>query len=163
MTASGNKGPNYPLENFPLLNPSNSSVTSPVSDAYNCLAWAVEIDDRNFWPDGEENIIQEPAVEWPGDIPNEETVDAFVAFFGLFGYEICEDAEFEEEYVKIAIFVDYDGYPTHACRQLPGRRKWTSKMGIEGVDIELDELSYIEGIRFYGTVRVYLKKHLNRL
>ena len=160
MTTSGNKGPNYPLDNFPRLNPNNSTVTSPTCEAYNCLAWAVGIEDKSFWPDAGEDIILEPAVEWPPEIPNEETVDAFVAFFRRFEFEICEDAEFEEEYVKIAIFVDHNGYPTHACRQLPDKGKWTSKMGIEGVDIELDDLSHIEGISLYGTARVYMKKHL---
>ena len=160
MTTSGNKGPNFPLENFHLLNPSNSNVTSPVSDAYNCLAWAVEIDDRSFWPDEDEGSIQEPAVEWPDNIPNEETVDAFVDFFRLYGYELCDGPEFEQQCVKVAIFVDHHGYPSHACRQLPDRKKWTSKMGIEGVDIELDDLAHIEGIRYYGTAQIFMKKYL---
>ena len=158
MVTSSPKGPNYPLENFPRLNSSNSRVTSPLSDAYNCLAWAVEIDCKSFWPDSGEEILQEPAVEWPEGIPNEETVEAFVAFFGLFGYELCDGPEFEDEFVKVVIFVDYLGIPTHACRQVPNKRKWTCKMGIEGVDIELDDLSSIEGIAFYGTAKVYMKK-----
>jgi hypothetical protein len=78
MVTSSPKGANFPLENFPRLNSGNSRVTSPVSEAYNCLAWAVEIDNKSLWPDSGEDIIQEPAVEWPEGIPNEETVEAFV-------------------------------------------------------------------------------------
>ena len=44
-------------------------------------------------------------------------------------------------YLKIAIF-EKDGYPTHACRQLPSQ-KWTSKMGWDGVDIEHNDLECI--------------------
>ena len=160
MVTSSPKGPNYPLENFPRLTPSNSRVTSPLSEAYNCLSWAVEIDYKSFWPDSGEYILQEPAVEWPEGIPNEETVDAFVAFFQLFGYELCYGPEFEDEFIKVVIFVDYQGTPTHACRQVPNKKTWTSKMGIEGVDIELDDLSCIEGIPHYGTAKVYMKKTL---
>ena len=158
MVTSSPKGPNFPLENFPRLNHSNSRVTSPLSEAYNCLAWAVEVDYKSFWPDSGEEIIQEPAVEWPDGIPNEETVDAFVAFFYLFGYELCDGPEFEDGFVKVVIFVDHRGIPTHACRQAPSTRKWTSKMGIEGVDIEHDDLNSIEGPAFYGTAKVYMKK-----
>ena len=145
------------MENFPGLNSRNSRVTSPLSEGYNCLAWAVEVDDKNFWPDSDENIIQEPEIEWPKGIPNEETVEAFVAFFQLFGFEQCVGPEFEDEFIKIVIFVDYHGKPTHACRQLPNSKRWTSKMGFDGVDIELDDLQSIETI-LYGTATVYMKK-----
>ena len=110
MATSSPKGPNYPLENFPGLNSDNCKVTSPLSEDYNCLAWVVEVDYKNFWPDSGEDIIQEPAVEWPEGIPNEETVDAFVAFFRLFGYEPCEGPEFEDEFVKIVIFVNQQAH-----------------------------------------------------
>lgn len=152
------KGPDYPLECFPRLNSGNSRVTSPLSEAYNCIAWAVEVDCKNFWPDAAEDIIQEPGVEWPDGIPNEETVEAFVAFFRLFGYELCDGPEFEDGFVKIVIFVNHRDEPTHACRQVPSGRKWTSKMGFDGVDIEHDDLTSIEGWTNYGTAKVYMRK-----
>ena len=157
MVTSGPKGPNYPLEYYPRLDPSNSRVTSPVSEDYNCLAWAVEIDCKNFWPPVED-ILPEPAIEWPDGLPIEETVEAFVAFFELFGYEVCDGPEFEDEAVKIAIFVDHGGIPTHACRQVPSTKSWASKMGWDGVDVELDDLGCIEGVTSYGTAKVFMKK-----
>ena len=96
MVTSNPNGPDYPLQNFPLLNSGNSKVTSPRSESYNCIAWAVEIDDKQFWPDSVPDLAPEPAVEWPEGIPNEESVEAFVAFFRLFGYEICGGPEVEE-------------------------------------------------------------------
>ena len=158
MATSSPKGPTFPLENFPLLNSDNSTVTSPVSEAYNCLSWAVEVDCKSYWPDGGEDIVQEPAVEWPEGIPNEESIEAFVAFFRLFGYELCDGPEFEIGFVKVVIFVDHRDTPTHACRQVPSKGTWTSKMGVEGVDIELDDLSCIEGHAYYGAAKVYMKK-----
>ena len=97
-------------------------------------------------------------MEWPEGISNEETVEAFVAFFQLFGYALCDGSEFEDGFLKIVIFVNHWDEPTHACRQVPSTRKWTSKMGIEGVDIEHDDLSSIEGPAFYGTAKVYMRK-----
>ena len=158
MVTSNHKGPDFPLGNFPRLNSSNSRVTSPLSEAYNCLAWAVGIDNKSFWPDGGEGIILEPAVEWPDGIPNEETVEAFIEFFRLYGYEICDGPEFEDGFQKVVIFVNHWDTPTHACRQLPSTGKWTSKMGIEGVDIEHSDLSCIEGPTLYGTATVYMRK-----
>ena len=158
MATSRPKPPDYPLENFPLLNSDNSTRTSPLSEAYNCIAWAVEIDNKQYWPDDIPGIAPEPAVEWPHGIPNDETVEAFVAFFGLFGYKLCEGSEFEDGFVKVVIFVDRWDIPTHACRQIPGAKKWTSKMGWDGVDIEHDDLSSLEGRIPYGTAKVYLRK-----
>ena len=158
MATSRPKPPDYPLENFPLLNSDNSTRTSPLSEAYNCIAWAVEIDNKQYWPDGTPDIASEPAVIWPPGIPNEETVGAFVAFFELFGYELCDGPEFEDGFTKVVIFVNSRDEPTHACRQVTSRKKWTSKMGWDGVDIEHDDLSGLEGRRPYGTAKVYLRK-----
>lgn len=158
MATSRHKGSDYPLGNFPQLNPSNSSLTSPVSEEYNCIAWAVEVDNKQYWPDSAPDIASEPAVVWPEGIPNEETIEAFVAFFQLFGYELCDGPGFEKGFLKIVIFVNHRDEPTHACRQVPNKGMWTSKMGWDGVDIELDDLSRIEGPAFYGTAKVYMKK-----
>ena len=158
MTTSRPKGPNFPLENFHRLNSDNSRVTSPRSEFYNCISWAVEIENKHYWPDNIPDIAPEPAVEWPQGIPNDETVEAFVAFFRLFGYELCEGPEFEDGFVKVVIFVDLWDIPTHVCRQVLRTKKWTSKMGTDGVDIEHDDLSSIEGPSYFGTPMVYMKK-----
>ena len=133
----------------------NHRITSPASDEYNCLAWAAGVDDRQVWPTGAEGLADEPVVTWPPGIPNDETVGAFVAYFERLGYVLCAGPEFEEGYLKIAIFVK-DDCPTHASRQLPSQ-KWTSKMGHDGVDIEHDDLECIAGSQ-YGTARVFLKR-----
>ena len=146
------------MENFPLLNSANSRKTSPVSESYNCISWVVEVDNKQYWPDNIPDLDPEWAVEWPEGIPNEETVDAFVAFFQLFGYKLCNGPEFEEGFIKLALFVDHRGVPTHASRQVPHNKKWTSKMGTDGIDIEHDDLISIIGPLYYGTPKVFMQK-----
>ncbi len=71
------------------------------------------------------------------------------------GYQECSDGTIEEEYKKVAIYVN-DGGPQHAALQLESGR-WTSKLGsLE--DIEHDTLEALEG-DFYGYARVFLRKH----
>ena len=145
----------HPLQYFPGLGPDNHRITSPVSRQYNCLAWAAGIADRQVWPTGAEGLADAPKLTWPEGIRNDETVAAFVAYFESFGYALCDGPEFEEGFLKIAIFVQ-DGCPTHASRQLPSQ-KWTSKMGYDGVDIEHDDLDCIAGNR-YGTASVFMRR-----
>ena len=145
----------HPIQFFPSLRPDNHEVTSERSKRYNCIAWAAGIDNKQVWPDGGEDYAEEPAIEWPEGIPNDETVESFIAYFRNLGYEQCDGPEFEVGFLKVAIFVK-DDYPTHACRQLPSK-KWTSKLGWDGVDIEHDDLACIEGIQ-YGKATIYLKK-----
>jgi hypothetical protein len=133
---------------FPSLNEGNCQLTSPVDEGYNCIAWAAEDTDRWWWPDPWQLGF------WPGGAPREETVEAFVAMFGLLGYAKCPDASAEASKQKVAIFVDQQGKPTHAARQLSDGR-WTSKLGPD-VDIA-HELAALEGGR-YGRVAVVLAR-----
>ena len=136
------------MQYFPFLSTDNCSVESPRSEDYNCIAWAASFDDRQIWPGVE-------GCEWPAGLPREETVESFTAYFESLGYHLCESPAFEQCFEKIAIFGDEDG-PTHASRQLPTAR-WASKMGWDGVDIEHDGLSCIEGNR-YGEAQMFLRK-----
>ena len=140
---------------FPHLNSSNHRITSPKSREYNCVAWAAGIDDQQVWPDGSEDLAYE--VVWPGDVRNDESVEAFIAYFESIGYSLCDNPTLEGGFLKIAIFVK-DDLPTHTSRQLP-TGKWSSKMGYDGVDIEHDDLDCISGVA-YGVAAVFLKTDL---
>lgn len=140
---------------FPNLNLSNHRITSPKSREYNCVAWAAGIDDQQIWPDGSEDLAEE--VVWPGEVRNDESVEAFIAYFESIGYFLCENPTLEEGFQKIAIFVK-DDLPTHVSRQLP-TGKWSSKMSFDEVDIEHDDLDCISGER-YGVAAVFLKTAL---
>ena len=145
----------HPLQYFPRLGPDNHRITSPVSRAYNCVAWAAGIENQHLWPSGAEDLMTEPEVSWPKGIRSDESIEAFVEFFESIGYRLCNGPESEDGYLKLSIFVK-DEYPTHTCRQLPSQ-KWTSKMGFDGVDIEHDNLDCLEGDQ-YGTAAVFMKR-----
>jgi len=58
----------------------------------------------------------------------------FIGAFETLVFSLCQEAEYEIGFEKIAIHVDSKGKPTHAARQLISGL-WTSKLG-EFVDIE---------------------------
>lgn len=122
-------------------------LTSPSSVLYNCIAWAANDTNLWWWPDS--------ISYWPTNVPRIQTVDAFIQAFGTLGYEPCDNEQLEPECEKVAIFVDENGEPTHAARQLYNG-KWTSKLG-QNVDVE-HELYCKSVNRLYGRVGIILKR-----
>jgi hypothetical protein len=138
---------------FPGLRGAGYRVSSPPTDAYNCIAWAVGDVHRWWWPDDPERTY------WPAGVPRVETEDAFRAAFAAQGFLPCEDAEPEPGYEKVAVFVGSDRIPTHAARQLPDGR-WTSKLGtLEDIEHPLDALSGA----IYGSVVWVMKRPITPL
>ena len=68
---------------------------------------------------------------------------------------VCKNEKFENGFEKVALYVDKDGAPTHAARQLPNG-KWTSKLG-NGEDIEHETIHVVEGDG-YGKAKYFLKR-----
>lgn len=135
---------------FPNLAQTEYRITSPRTYDYNCIAWALEEDDRWWSPTSDEYY-------WPEGAPTEWNIAAVVQTFGMLGYVPCETADLEPGFQKIAIFTNASGEPTHAARQLPNGR-WTSKLG-DWEDIE-HELAGVEGEKMYGSTRQILKRSL---
>ena len=137
---------------FPNLNQQNSEITSPISNRYNCIAWAAGDAEKNWWPDSK------GIGYWPPNIPREETLDAFVRAYASQGYILCEDDSLEAGFEKIAIYAERvwgELVPTHAALQQPNGH-WTSKLGpLE--DIRHDHLNNLDG-PLYGTAVAYLKR-----
>lgn len=134
---------------FPGLRGKAYQVTSPRSDAYNCIAWAAGVTSIWWWPLGDPRKSH-----WPDGVPRQETLDAFRLAFESLGYRTCGHAELEPGFEKIALFADPQGCPTHGARQLSDG-KWTSKLG-ELEDIE-HSLRDLEG-SFYGAVMLVMKR-----
>ena len=134
---------------FPRLTQDNHSVTSQPSKRYNCIAWAAGQNAKWWWPG--------PDVEfeyWPENATRAETLDAFQEAFASVGYTICQGADFEPGFDKVALFADDKNRPKHAARQLPNGR-WTSKLGIlEDIEHALHDLEGSE----YGKVVVLMKR-----
>lgn len=144
------------ISEFPGLRYDNHfEVTSPIDPSYNCIAWAYQIKGRWMWPPAGVPVSLDAVTYWPDD--NASTnVEKFVDAFRQKGYEICDDALFEEGYRKIALYVSPGtNNCTHAARQL-SNGFWTSKLGSE-YDIQHSTPKEIEG-RWYGEVYCYMKK-----
>ena len=133
---------------FPNLAQTEYKITSPRTYDYNCIAWAVEEDDRWWSPTSDEYY-------WLEGAPTEWNLTAVIQTFGMLGYEPCQNADLEPGFQKVAVFAKASGEPTHAARQLPNGG-WTSKLG-DWEDIE-HELEGIEGEKMYGAVRQIMKR-----
>lgn len=108
---------------FPRLRGAAYRITSPASDVYNCIAWAAGDTEHWWWPG-------DPALTyWPLGASRLETLAAFRDAFATLDYVVCEQADLEAGFEKIALFADGDGTPTHAARQLRDGT-WTSKLGM---------------------------------
>lgn len=139
---------------FPNLRADLYRVTSLETSVYNCIAHAAGTNDQWWWPEDFEGVT------WPDGIPKEETVASFVAAYLTRGYLPCEGPSLEAGFEKIALYVNPDGVPTHAARQLSSGA-WTSKLG-EWEDIEhltLEALEDPHGIGLaYGKVALILRR-----
>jgi len=135
---------------FPKLRGSEYQITSPATEVYNCIAWAVGDIGRWWWPDLAKKRY------WPAGAARNETLPAFAEAFAALGFARCQDHALEPGIEKIALFADRDG-PQHAARQLPNGR-WTSKLG-EREDIE-HALHDLEGIE-YGTVALVMRRPIS--
>ncbi|MFM6320741.1 MAG: hypothetical protein ACKPH1_06190 [Microcystis panniformis] len=127
----------------------DSHITSPITLYYNSFAWAVNDQERCWFPDRFETEY------WPAGIPRENTLSAFIDAYSTNGFEVCPTRDPHLEFSPNGFFVEkiaiytIDGRPSHACRQLNSGR-WTSKIGVrEDVEHELveDFIVEIEGIR----------------
>ncbi len=141
---------------FPNLRREEYRVTSEEDWVYNCIAHAADKNDAWWWPEEEE--IE--GVFWPEGIPRKAEVDSFVQAFGTQGYIPCDNSDLETGFEKVAIYIDANGTPTHAAKQLPSG-KWTSKLG-RWEDIEHERLASLEESQgaapAYGRVARILKR-----
>jgi len=133
---------------FPGLQQAAWRITSPATDAYNCVAWAVHDTEAWWWP-GDPLLTY-----WPPNVERAESLSAFVAALATQGFAPCAKTDVEPGFEKVALFADSQGQPTHVARQLPSGR-WTSKIGmLEDIEHELKELAGVE----YGDVAQVLMR-----
>jgi hypothetical protein len=140
----------WPQRGHPHLNTGNCKITSPATNAYNCIAWAAG-NSRQWWdPNG--------LYYWPKGVPREVSLDAVLQVYERLGLAICVGGELEAGFEKIAIFVKEVGIgkiPTHAARQLESG-EWTSKMG-PCEDISHTSVDAVGGPA-YGEVRFFMSR-----
>ena len=132
-------------------------ITSPEDSNYNCIAWAYQIKDRWMWPPaGIPARVLDAVTYWPDEDTQDADVREFIRAFQLKGYEVCDDAEMEDGFRKIALYVTPGTTEcTHAARQL-STGYWTSKLG-ESYDIQHGTPYTIQG-GLYGEVYCIMRK-----
>ena len=132
---------------FPKLKKDSYEITSPDDAAYNCIAWAADVNDVWWEPDPWRVSY------WPDGASRGYTIEAYVSAFRILGFEECQNEDPEDGYKKIALFAK-DNFPKHAARQLDSGL-WTSKIGSD-VDIE-HKLPDLTG-HSYGEIVKILKR-----
>lgn len=140
----------WPQRDHPYLNAGNCQITSPATNAYNCIAWAAG-NSRQWWD-------PHPLYHWPKGVPREVSLDAIFQVYERLGFTACVGGEPEEGFDKIAIFVKEVGplkVPTHAARQLDSG-EWTSKMG-PCEDISHKPVDAVSGPA-YGEVKYFMSR-----
>jgi hypothetical protein len=131
---------------FPNRTPDNTRTTSPEDRSYNCFGWAIGKLVVMSWT---------PGCFWPEGAPRDFRIESLVQAYELLGFERCSDGAFEEDWEKIAIYAEA-GFASHAALQT-SNAKWTSKLGLDGEDVEHDDLNSIAG-GVYGNVVQFLKR-----
>ena len=129
--------------NFPgLVEGVSFEFTSEVNFNYNCLSWALSINDLLF-----EEVC---GGFWPWHHIDSDTADGWVEVCKIHGFVLQDnlDASFVPGHEKIAILTDNEG-DLHACRQ-DQKGRWKSKLGGLGPDIDHDGLAALE--HSYGIV-----------
>lgn len=109
---------------FPdLKDDADFEILSPCSETYNCIAWAMQYDDR--WVDGENAAGH----WWPDGVEREMTSEALIHAFEAVGFVRTDNHEPEEGGDKVVLYKKQDEDEwTHAARVLSGTKEY-SKFG----------------------------------
>ncbi len=132
---------------FPLLTDYDVYFNSE-SYKYNCISHTINIDNRNSWPTN-------PKFYWP--VKRELTKESFDLFYEYHGFVKCSlDFSHDVKYIKVALFCNNIGTPTHASIQV-ANDWWGSKIGSLGIikhDLfEIEDLIYGEVTQIYKKLK----------
>ena len=136
---------------WPNLSKEHFEFTSLKTISYNCLAWATG-NNRN-WMD---MYVFQARYDLDMDTLD-HSAEGYASFLQQhFGFERCDNGDFEKGMEKIALFEDNNKEWSHASRLLENG-KWTSKMG-RWEDIEHASLEVLQG-KFYGQLKIFMKRN----
>lgn len=113
----------YLIQRFPqLMQDSKFLVTSPATAIYNCIAWAMGLNDR--WVDP---AINSPGHWWPPIPERDCNPNSLVKAFEYMGFIQCSNGNIETGFDKVALYKREANW-THAARILMDN-EYHSKMG----------------------------------
>lgn len=140
---------------FPTLQrDSHFEITSDCTPAYNCIAWALGMND--VWV-GLDHPTNYSWAWWPDEVPCDEQKESLIALFQYFGFELTDTPDTEEDYDKVALFADDEGW-THAARVI-GNDVLHSKIGTAW-DIHHSGGDIFSGTE-YGNIYAYMKRSIS--
>ena len=146
---------------FPdLRRDSKFDITSPETDIYNCIAFAMGFEDRR--------VDYSPEIEghwWPPIPVCDEKPSSLVEAFRFMKFIECEDGSIEEGYDKVALYKVKEGYNqfgiwepehwTHASK-IVDVNECHSKMG------EMNDIHHRDGDVFAGTIYGEIFQYMKR-
>lgn len=135
---------------FPnLRDDENFKILSPQTQVYNCIAWAMNFNDR--WVD----IAEIPGHWWPNGVVKSLSPDALVQAFEAVGFETTSDKTPEDGYDKVVLYKNTSREEwTHASRII------TESIGYSKFGAEWDGHHSIYSIsgNVYGTPYCWMKR-----
>jgi len=138
-------------------------ITSPQTDEYNCIAWAMGFNDRwvDCWPEVEGHW-------WPPIEVCDLKPESLVKAFEYVNFVKCKDCDSEDGFEKVALYMLDDGINpetgnhepiwTHASRVLSDK-ECHSKMG-QSFDVHHSNGDIFEG-SCYGHIYAFMKRKLS--
>lgn len=137
--------------NLPNLKRHGYVVTSKRDSRYNCVAYAAD-DFTHKWDSG---MMPLPGYYWPSGAIRGQGIEALVSAFETIGYKICSGADLEDNYEKVALYVNQFGSWEHAAKQ-ESDGSWSSKLG-KSEDIRHRTPHAVCGA-LYGQVMYYMRR-----
>lgn len=120
---------NYWLKQwFPHLNRKNAlfRVTSPRDESYNCIAWAMGLNDR--WVDTDEASGHWWPVKY-SDVSSQKSKEGLIRAFQTMGFKECDNDNTEKHFDKVALYYNpITNEWTHAARVI-SPNEYHSKAG----------------------------------
>lgn len=97
---------------FPdLKDDANFQILSPETFVYNCIAWAMQFNDR--WVD----IVEDPGCWWPDGVEKTMLPSALIHAFEAVGFTLCDNGHLEDGFDKVVLYKKKDDEEwTHAAR-----------------------------------------------
>lgn len=140
---------------FPnLKNDSHFKITSNCTPEYNCIAWALGMNDVWIGLDHPNNY---PWAWWPQGIPCNEKKESLISLFQHFGFKITDNPNPENNFDKVALYANHEGW-THAARVI-GEGILHSKIGTAW------DIHHSGGNLFteteYGSIYVYMRRAIS--
>lgn len=97
---------------FPdLKNDVNFEILSPRTPKYNCIAWAMQFEDR--WV----SIFDYPGYWWPDGVEKTMSPSALIHAFEAVGFTLCNNSNLEDGFDKVVLYKKEGNEEwTHAAR-----------------------------------------------